>query len=145
MPIRTSKALLVFLSPLVAACDCPTGPSRIDFSAQSALVRLTLSRGDTTLVSARGSGEFHATSPVGVPHRLSFRVEFPADTPVSHGVYVDVTEDVSLHSERLGGQGRFSPLRDRPRRIGSRLRALVRQRQEARQALDPRHRRGVRG
>ena len=25
MPNRTSKALLVFLSPLVAACDCPTG------------------------------------------------------------------------------------------------------------------------
>ena len=33
MPSRTSKALLVFLSPLVAACDCPTGPSRIDYSA----------------------------------------------------------------------------------------------------------------
>ena len=107
MPNRTSQALLVFLSPLVAACDCPTGPSRIDFSAQSALVRLTLSRGDTTLVSAHGSGEFHATSPVGVPHHLSFRVEFPADTPVSHGVYVDVTEDVSLHSERLGARDDF--------------------------------------
>ena len=35
MPSRTSKALLVFLSPLVAACDCPTGPSRIDYSATS--------------------------------------------------------------------------------------------------------------
>ena len=107
MPNRTRKALLVLLSTLVAACDCPTGPSRIDFSAQSTLVRLTLSRGDTILVSTRGSGEFHATSPVGVPHRLSFRVEFPSDAPVSHGVYVNVTEDVSLHSERLGARDDF--------------------------------------
>jgi len=37
MPIRTANALLVFLPALVAACDCPTGPSRIDFSAQSTL------------------------------------------------------------------------------------------------------------
>ena len=107
MPIRTANVLLVFLPALVAACDCPTGPSRIDFSAQSTLTRLTLSRGDTTLVTARGSGEFHATSPVGVPHRLSFRVQFPSDAPVSHGVYVNVTEDVSLHSERLGARDDF--------------------------------------
>ena len=107
MPNRTRKALLVLLSMFVAACDCPTGPSRIDFSAQSALVRLTLSRGDTTLVTARGSGEFDATSPVGAPHRLGFRVEFPSDAPVSHGVYVNVTEDVSRHSERLGARDDF--------------------------------------
>jgi len=107
MPIRTANALLVFLPALVAACDCPTGPSRIDFSAQSTLTRLTLSRGETTLVTARGSGEFHVTSPVGAPHRLSFRVEFPPDAPVSHGVYVSVTEDVSLHSERLGTRDDF--------------------------------------
>ena len=107
MPNRTARALLVFLPMLVATCDSPTGPSRIDFSAQSALTRLTLSRGDTTLVTARGSGEFDVTSPVGTPHRLSFRVEFPPDTPVSHGVYVNVTEDVSLHSERLGTRDDF--------------------------------------
>ena len=39
---RIADALLVLLPMLVAAGDGPAGPSRIDFSAQSALTRLTL-------------------------------------------------------------------------------------------------------
>ena len=104
---RTTRALLVAVTALLGACEYPTGPSGVDFATQSALTSLTLSRGNATLVSTRGSGEFEVTSPVDTEHRLTFHVEFPSAAPVSHQVFVNVTENVSRHSERLGTRLEF--------------------------------------
>ena len=50
--------LLAAALAFASACEAPTGPSslvfRPDFATQSTLTHLTLSRGDTTLVSASG-------------------------------------------------------------------------------------------
>ena len=98
--------LLAAALAFASACEAPTGPSslvfRPDFATQSTLTHLTLSRGDTTLVSASGAGGFRATSPVGTHHRLAFHLDFPPDAPVSHQIYLEVIDDVSLHSEREG-------------------------------------------
>ena len=98
--------LLAATLAFTSACETPFGPTGLvfkpDFATQSTLTHLTLSRGDTTLVSASGAGAFRATSPVSTHHRLAFHLDFPPDAPVSHQVYLEVIDDVSLYSEREG-------------------------------------------